>query len=353
MADPSACGSGFVQCPGENAFLTCINGQCTPPPGFTLSGSLFVSTAPNPTVEVVAMNGTSDFAVDDTSVYYNDGAGNIDVVPSGGGTATTIVSNPSQPPFSVHLDASYVYWLWDGGGVSRAPKAGGSPQAVASAVQPTALAVDAQNVYWIEGTQTVNRAPSAGGTGVVLYTVCSGGKLDSLVQNFTSVAFRELGCGPIPHDQMLLVPKQGGGPVVVLAATMVGFNFWYLPQLLDLDDAYLYAGPPSTLASPPMLTATALPSTPTGNFLVYPVFCPSSGCGPLTHDASGNLFLYGEPWPVGMGPLPAQIMELGACPTNIPRTLYTTSPSWYPGRFGTDANYLYFSSAMGIARIPK
>jgi hypothetical protein len=349
MADPSACGSGFVQCPGENAFLTCTNGQCTPPPGFALQGSLFVSTAPNPTVEVVAMNGTRDFAVDDTSVYYNDGTATIYVVPSGGGAATTLVTNPAQPPFNLRLDASFVYFL-SNSGVSRVPKAGGAPQVVVSTAPPGELVVDAQNVYWIDST-TLHTAPSAGGTGVVLYTACSGGKLDSLVQNFTSLAFRELGCSPIPHDQMLLVPKQGGAPAVVLPATMVGFNFWYLSQLLDLDDSYLYAGPPNTLTT--MLTATALPSTPTGSFLVYPVFCPSSGCGPLTHDASGNLFLYGEPWPVGMGALPAQIMELGACPTNIPRTLFTTSASWYPSRFETDASYLYFSSALGIARIPK
>lgn len=100
-------------------------------------------------------------ALDDTTVYWADGAkGTIVKAPKGGGGPEVELSSGESYPFEIAIDEAHVYWTTDGGGeVVKMAKDGGPRVVIASGqAAPTAIAVDAACVYWLTSAG-VMRAP--------------------------------------------------------------------------------------------------------------------------------------------------------------------------------------------------
>ena len=107
-------------------------------------------------------------AVDTANVYFTDGAGTVNQVPSSGGTMTQLASSPS--PYGITYDASFVYFTSQGtpasgytdGAVLKVPIGGGdggAPIALATGrPKPQAIAVDGLDVYWLEPGATTSGA---------------------------------------------------------------------------------------------------------------------------------------------------------------------------------------------------
>ncbi len=128
---------------------------------------------------------TSAFVIDDGTLYFTapiEGA--IRKVPATGGMATTIATGGYGTGIAAR--AGWVYWSEGGAGtgvVKRVASIGGTPQMIASGLQqPAAVTVDDAHVYWTStgqfwstgsgGTTSggggVHRAPIAGGASIVV-----------------------------------------------------------------------------------------------------------------------------------------------------------------------------------------
>jgi hypothetical protein len=171
------------------------------------------------------------------------------------------------------VDTQFVYYA-NGGALTRAPKAGGSPSVVVSAANPNGIVVDGQNVYWwatatssFAVTTTVNAAPKAGGTAAVLYTTSfdttnlQGLRFDrGLLQNTTSLFFTMI----IPHgggDEILQLPKAGGA-AVTLETCGEALNGPGV-SMFDVDDTTLCPAPPGRPSpSGPSAPSAACPPRP-------------------------------------------------------------------------------------------
>jgi hypothetical protein len=99
-------------------------------------------------------SGTSSVAVDDTDVYFAsqvDKLGSLTRQDKNGGKPTVVASSTAAPIEGVALDDRSVYWVL-GGGVVKASKSGGAPQALAGGFKgANGVAVDDAHVYWSVG----------------------------------------------------------------------------------------------------------------------------------------------------------------------------------------------------------
>src|ERR1700677_5045239 len=110
-------------------------------------------------MSVFAGNGTafeanSSIAVDDTDVYWTSQAGKLSSFSrqdKNGGKPTVVASSTFAPIECVAIDDTNMYWLL-GGGVVKAGKSGGAPQALAGGFKgANCVAVDDAHVYWSVG----------------------------------------------------------------------------------------------------------------------------------------------------------------------------------------------------------
>lgn len=90
------------------------------------------------------------------------------------GSAILVASNPVYNQFSLHADASNLFWLSQGA-VKSIPIFGADPDTGTKVVQAgqnaSALAIDTDNIYWSDGIdQIVRKAPKAGGVPTTLAT---------------------------------------------------------------------------------------------------------------------------------------------------------------------------------------
>jgi hypothetical protein len=107
-------------------------------------------------------------AVDTANVYFTDGDGTVNQVPSAGGTIIQLASSPS--PYGITYDASFVYFTSQGtpasgytdGAVLKVPIGGGDAGAAIPLAtgrpKPQAIAVDGLDVYWLEPGATTTGA---------------------------------------------------------------------------------------------------------------------------------------------------------------------------------------------------
>jgi len=105
-------------------------------------------------------------AVDATNVYWtgrNGSAGTLLKVPVGGGTATTLASDPDTLSV-LAIDATSVYFTGSGG-IEKVAIDGGATTTLAAGHSAVGIAVDATSVYWTEqagedaGTLPVTSVP--------------------------------------------------------------------------------------------------------------------------------------------------------------------------------------------------
>lgn len=105
----------------------------------------------------------------DRGNYRSDDAntGAVRRIPVGGGIVETVASGLRGRPWGIATDATHVFWVINaerGGGIMRAPKAGGPASVVVGRqFSPVHLALDATHVYWANasGDKAVSKAPKA------------------------------------------------------------------------------------------------------------------------------------------------------------------------------------------------
>ena len=132
--DPNHCGGCGATCAATQA---CCSGSCQ-----SFGATLFSSDY------------AWDVAVDATSIYWtNDGGGSTGTVLKRalGSSVTVTLASGQNAPQAIVVDGTSVYWLNSSGPPMTVPLGGGTPHAVAtsSAIPyPRGLAVDAGYVYW-------------------------------------------------------------------------------------------------------------------------------------------------------------------------------------------------------------
>jgi hypothetical protein len=99
----------------------------------------------------------SSIAVDDTDVYWTSQQEKVSSLTrqdKNGGKPTVVTSSTFAAIEGVTIDDQYMYWVL-GGGVVRASKKGGAPQALAGGFKGAdMIAVDGTKVYWsVAGTE--------------------------------------------------------------------------------------------------------------------------------------------------------------------------------------------------------
>jgi hypothetical protein len=170
----------------------------------------------------VGSGSIEDIAVDDSNIYWPDGAdvnGAIMSIPKGGGVPATVASGQLNP-FGVAIDDSYVYWtnLEGGNNVMRVSKSGGTPSTLESGLGGAlGIAVDSMHVYWVD---------QANG-GSLLYMPLDGGVVETIVsgqdpeRNGIAFALDTLNVylanfGSGASDGVILrVPLSGGTPATI------------------------------------------------------------------------------------------------------------------------------------------
>jgi hypothetical protein len=164
--DNSNCGGCGVACNG-----TCTFGRC----------------------KVLLMSGINNKPLgitrDATNIYWTDtGTGAVMKAPIGGGTPTTLATDPDSPS-NIVVDSNNVYWMRQGaGGVISVPITGGTPTThTASATTiwspVSAFAIDTSSVYWIYSsgaTSASSPCPDGGVCTVVAQQPLAGGAIATL-----------------------------------------------------------------------------------------------------------------------------------------------------------------------------
>ena len=122
---------------------------------------------------------------------------------------------------AIALDATYVYWIYDGmlgdaeGSLLRVPKCGGDVVTLTTSVSPfpyNTVAVDGTSAYWTnpsaDETGTVIRVPVQGGASV---TLDMGGDPIGVAVDNEYVYWADT-----QGDALFRVPKTGGAPTMLL-----------------------------------------------------------------------------------------------------------------------------------------
>jgi hypothetical protein len=122
-------------------------------------GSLRTAAKTGGAVTVVTQTATDQgwLAVDTQNAYFGTNSGTLYQVPLAGGSPLLLASNLTNPPQGqIALDASYVYISPDDGTVTRVPIGGGPALPMVnqgnSTLQtvPWTVAVDAAYIYWVD-----------------------------------------------------------------------------------------------------------------------------------------------------------------------------------------------------------
>lgn len=116
-------------------------------------------------------DGWRALAVDATNIYWtNLSLGTVEKAPLTGGTPTTLASGQVQPS-GIALYAGTLYWKDSGGGIVSVPTTGGTPTTLAVAYVGISgdVAADSTSVYWVDSTHLM-KLPLSGGTPTTLAT---------------------------------------------------------------------------------------------------------------------------------------------------------------------------------------
>jgi hypothetical protein len=221
--DTLHCGACGTVCSANSPFsAACTGGRCLAP----LAGGQILAEA---------------IAVDTTSLYWTSlPYEGVRKVSTGGGTVTTLAAIPASQqafPAGVALDATSVYWTDNGtpGDVMMVPTGGGPATTLASGQDlPCGIAVDATSVYWMNGGTTSNtgsvmKVSTGGGAATTLASAQNvpGGSLPiGFAVDATSVYWTT-------SDSVMKV-STGGGTATALAS---GQN---VPSRLAVDDTSVY-----------------------------------------------------------------------------------------------------------------
>jgi hypothetical protein len=235
IADNTACNGGI-----------CRSATCTP--GCYIAGTFYEPGTVNPSApcqNCQPNESTSAWTVGTMCggrcVYTQSDVSNCGACGRSCGTCggTTCQHSECTPttvgtgnPFSIALDATYVYWtnafFGSTGNISRAPLVGGATTLVASGlgsagVGPFGLAVDATHAYWtINNTNSpVMRVALSGGTPA---TLASGQSYPQYMAiDSTNVYFTTLGPNANPSlGSLMRVPLAGGTPTTLTSVDTPG-----------------------------------------------------------------------------------------------------------------------------------
>jgi hypothetical protein len=118
------------------------------------SAPLGTTSAGTLTSGIADIRGLSGFG----SLLYLARTSEIQSLPTGGGTPTTLVSNVA--PYSLAVDATGLYWAsLTGGTIQTTPLAGGNAVTlVSNQSSPDFVLVDSTSVYWIAGSSIMKVA---------------------------------------------------------------------------------------------------------------------------------------------------------------------------------------------------
>ena len=192
-------------------------GQCPECSGNSAGILTVPKTGGTPTSLLTIAPRLYNIALDDAYVYATHQGQEIIRVPKVGGAAETVVSGVDYP-YAIDVDDQYVYWSKGVGGsgisagaIYRAPKAGGGPiTTVYDAIaNPWDLKVDATNVYYSEmNLGRIMSVPKAGGTPQVLASGWVG--TGDIAIDLTNVYFTACPTGDCNQLLVYSVPKAGG-----------------------------------------------------------------------------------------------------------------------------------------------
>jgi hypothetical protein len=140
---------------GEDVSTPTDAGQRADVPAAVLdAGTTDVPSTPGP-----------DGGVADAPVAADGGSSDASTGPRG-----EIIARDQDGAFAIAVDATHVYWTnYNGATVMRMPKAGGTPQMLASGFGGTAIAVDGSTVYAV-AAHNLYSLPTTGGTPAMLAT---------------------------------------------------------------------------------------------------------------------------------------------------------------------------------------
>jgi hypothetical protein len=187
-------------------------------------------------------------AVDATHVYLFDGTDrHLFKINKLGGTPYALGGAETGVPQALEVVGGYVYWTAYPGGAKRVSVAGGAVETLSDASQyPLGMAVDATHVYWSNLIgQSIARAPIGGGANEVIAT-------GLLAPNHLSVQGSELFYGDVSTIQA--IPKSGGAARVVtdalpLDATVDATHvYWTSSTARRVARAPLAGGSPEVIA---------------------------------------------------------------------------------------------------------
>jgi hypothetical protein len=159
--------------------------------------------------------------IDDSNVYFSDSLGVYKVSKSGGPTTTVVTMGSVYAASLATAGADLYVGMWDRGSIWKLPKAGGTPETVATAQYGLrSLAVDSLHLYW------------AGG-GLLSRLLLSGGATSPVAKSDeSSVALDEDSAYFCDRYELKKVPK-GGGTVTTLTRDPCG-------GAIAVDDTYVY-----------------------------------------------------------------------------------------------------------------
>jgi len=201
-AHPDACGAS-CPCPGGQTRCgsSCVDLQ-TDPSNCGACGQSCAAASPSSAscadarcIVTLASSGGygAGITVDATSVYWSNG-GAVLKVPLGGGSVTTLESDPSEQPLKVAVTGSSVYWTSFLGQLATTSIGGGAVTTLVSTGLPTPppyfLTLDASFLYWTTQTDntigTVVKRSLAGGA---VTTLASGQDLSSDIAVYGGTVF--------------------------------------------------------------------------------------------------------------------------------------------------------------------
>jgi hypothetical protein len=223
----------------------------------TSSGLLRMTPRSGGATEVLAtsLQGLGNIALGPTGVYWVATDGSLMRTPLGGGTSSTVVSQPAGVRIScVAVDESDVYWASGTAGntpssILKMPLAGGAPLTLASGVGCNSLAVGSSFVVW-DDLQGIESVPIGGGATTTVFSDANG--------PYASVA---VDCGFVywaTGTQVMKAPL-AGGPPTMLAPLVAG---WGTATGFAFDESSLYFATQTPCPADPLGCAVVEKVTP-------------------------------------------------------------------------------------------
>jgi sugar lactone lactonase YvrE len=175
-------------------------------------------------------DGAYAIASDGSQLYWADWfGGNIESMPSGGGTVKKLATGQARPT-SIAVDDTQIYWTTiEGGKVMRMPKNGGTPVEIAAGqAGPAVIALEGNNVYWgcYVGDGAIRTAPKTGGKVTTITTGVGGASALVVAGNHVYWTAGSQG-------QVARAPKTGGAVEVIAKG-----QAW--PHGMVLDGSFAY-----------------------------------------------------------------------------------------------------------------